>query len=155
MSDERTAGTKDAGKRKEVLYELFKDYEGADWLMHIESDPSPEAQKRMPELIEELKGYPMAPSNELSFLDDSTPAGVTREDIDAPHGLHLYHYEPQDKNPAEKRVIYHIHGGGFMRGNKWYCRFNAINQVKTLVFLSTLANIVTLPRINTPKALTM
>jgi acetyl esterase/lipase len=119
-------------KMSDVLHELFKDYEGSGWLTHIKSAPSPEAQKRMPELIEELKDYPMAPGNELSFLDDSTPAGVTREDIDAPNGLHLYHYEPQDKNPAEKRVIYYVHGGGFMRGNEWYCRFNAINQVKNL-----------------------
>jgi acetyl esterase/lipase len=119
-------------KMSDVLHELFKDYEGAGWLTHIESGPSPEAQRRMPELIEELKDYPMAPGNELSYLDDRTPEGVTREDIDAPHGLHLYHYEPRDKKPAEARVIYYTHGGGFMRGNEWYCRFNAINQVKNL-----------------------
>jgi acetyl esterase/lipase len=116
----------------DVLRELFKDFEGAPWLTHIESDPSPEAQKRIPEMMKELEAYPMAPGNELDFLDDSTPPGITREDFDAPHGLHLYHYEPETKDPAEDRIIFYIHGGGFMRGNEYWCRFNAINQVKQL-----------------------
>jgi acetyl esterase/lipase len=119
-------------KMNDVLHELFKDYESAPWLTHIETDPSPEAQKAIPELMDKMKDYPMSPGNELSFLDDSTPAGITREDVDAPHGLHLYHYEPLDKNPAEERIIYYIHGGGFMRGNEWWCRTNAILQVKNL-----------------------
>jgi acetyl esterase/lipase len=114
----------------DVLYELFKNYEGTPWLTHIESDPSPEARKRMPELMKEMEAYPMAPGNELDFLDDSAPPGITREDIDAPHGLHMYHYEPKDKNPAEERTIYYVHGGGFMRGNEYWCRTNAILQVK-------------------------
>ncbi|MDR2356442.1 MAG: alpha/beta hydrolase [Clostridiales Family XIII bacterium] len=116
----------------EVLREIFKDYAGAAWLTHIESDPSPEARKRIPELLEQLKDYPLEPGNELSFIDDSTPAGVTREDIDAPHGLHLYHYEPQEKNPAEERIIYYVHGGGYMRGNEYWCRANAGAQAKNL-----------------------
>ena len=45
-----------------------------------------------------------------------------RADIDAPHGLHLYHYAPKDKNPAEDRIVYYVHGGGFMRGNEQWCR---------------------------------
>jgi acetyl esterase/lipase len=116
----------------DVLHELFKDYEGASWLTHIGTDPSPEAQKRIPELLKEMAAYPLSPGNELDFLDDSTPPGVTREDIDAPHGLHLYHYEPLDKSPAEERIIYYVHGGGFMRGNEYWCRTNAILQVKHL-----------------------
>jgi acetyl esterase/lipase len=117
----------------DVLREIFKDYEGAPWLTHIETDPSPEAQKAIPELMEKMKDYPMAPGNEIDFIDDSAPPGVTREDIDAPHGLHLYHYEPQDKNPAaDGRIVYYVHGGGYMRGNKWWCRANAIHQIKNL-----------------------
>ncbi|MDR1245912.1 MAG: alpha/beta hydrolase [Clostridiales Family XIII bacterium] len=116
----------------EILKKLFNDYEGAEWLTHIESDPSPEALKRIPEIMEEMSAYPMAPGNELSYLDDSTPDGVTRKDIDAPHGLRMYHYEPKDKNPSEDRIIYYVHGGGFMRGNEWWCRMNAILQVKNL-----------------------
>jgi acetyl esterase/lipase len=74
----------------------------------------------------------MSPGNELDFLDDRTPPGVTREDIDAPHGLYMYHYEPKDRNPAEDRIIYYVHGGGFMRGNKYWCRTNAILLLKHL-----------------------
>jgi acetyl esterase/lipase len=117
----------------EVIHELFKDYEGVPWLTHVESDPSPEAQKRIPELIKELEPYPIAPGNELDFLDDRTPDGITREDIDAPHGLHMYHYDPAEKNPAaDGRIIYYVHGGGFMRGNEYWCRFNAIHQAQNL-----------------------
>jgi acetyl esterase/lipase len=116
----------------EVLRELFKDYEGAAWLTHIESDPSPEFQKSIPELMKTLAGYPMAPGNELDFLDDGTPDGFTREDIDAPHGLRMYHYEPLDKNPSDDRIVYYVHGGGFMRGNEYWCRFNAILLAKHL-----------------------
>jgi acetyl esterase/lipase len=115
-----------------ILREIFRDYEGAAWLTHSGSDPSPEAQKRMPELMKKMEAYPMAPGNELDFLDDSTPDGITREDIDAPHGLHMYHYEPPDRDPAEERIIYYVHGGGFMRGNEYWCRTNAILQVKNL-----------------------
>jgi acetyl esterase/lipase len=116
----------------EISRELFKNYEGAAWLTHIESDPSPEAQKGMVRLLKEMEAYPMAPGNELDFLDDSTPPDVMREDIDAPHGLRLYHYEPLNKNPAEDRIIYYVHGGGFMRGNEYWCRTNAILLVKHL-----------------------
>ncbi|MDR2609969.1 MAG: alpha/beta hydrolase [Clostridiales Family XIII bacterium] len=117
----------------EVIKELFKDYEGAPWLTHLTSDPSPEAQKRIPELMKELEAYPMAPGAELDFLDDHTPDSMTREDVDAPHGLHFYHYEPKEINPkADGRVVYYIHGGGFMRGNEYWCRYNAIHQAENL-----------------------
>jgi acetyl esterase/lipase len=114
----------------DVLHEIFKDYESASWLRHAGQEPSPEARKRMQELQELMKDYPMAPGNELTYLDDSTPEGLTREDIDAPHGLYMYHYEPLGKDSAEDRIIYYVHGGGFMRGNKYWCRTNAILQVK-------------------------
>jgi acetyl esterase/lipase len=120
-------------RMSDVVHELFKDYEGAAWLTHITSDPSPEAQKEIPQLMKELENYPMAPGAELDFLDDRTPEGMTREDVDAPHGLHFYHYEPAEKNPAsDGRVIYYVHGGGFMRGNEYWCRFNAIHQAERL-----------------------
>jgi acetyl esterase/lipase len=117
----------------DVLEKLFKDYENAPWLNHIEKDISPEAEKKIPELMKELEAYPMEPGNELDFLDDSTPEGMTREDIAAPHGLNFYHYEPSEKNPAaDGRIIFYVHGGGFMRGNEYWCRFNAIHQAKNL-----------------------
>jgi acetyl esterase/lipase len=116
----------------DVLQKIYKDYEGAAWLTRSGPDISPEARKRIPELMKELEGYPMEPGNELSFLDDSTPESMTREDIDAPHGLHLYHYEPKEAKAGDDRVIYYVHGGGYMRGNENWCRFNAIHQVKFL-----------------------
>jgi acetyl esterase/lipase len=111
---------------------LFKDYEGAPWLVHIETGPSPEAEKSILKVFEQQKPYPMAPGNELDYLDDSTPDCMTREDIGMPHGLHMYHYKLKDADPGEKRAIYYIHGGGFMRGNGKWCRTNAISQVRYL-----------------------
>ncbi|MDR1785605.1 MAG: alpha/beta hydrolase [Spirochaetaceae bacterium] len=111
---------------------LFKDYEGAPWLTHIEKEPSPAAKKRIPELFAEQAPYPMAPGNELVYLDDSTPSTLIRQDVDAPHGLHLYSYKFKQPDPKEKRVIYYIHGGGFMRGNGKWCRKNAISLAVNL-----------------------
>jgi acetyl esterase/lipase len=116
----------------EILHELFKDYEGAAWLRHARSGPSPEAQKAIPELLELMKDYPIAPGNEIPFIDDSAPAGIAREDIGAPHGLHMYRYGPQGGKPSEDRTVYYVHGGGFMRGNEKWCRANAIFLAKHL-----------------------
>ncbi|MDR1815704.1 MAG: aminotransferase class I/II-fold pyridoxal phosphate-dependent enzyme [Clostridiales Family XIII bacterium] len=112
---------------------LFNEYVGAPWLEHVETEPSPYAKKRQPEIFKEQEAYPMSPGNELTYLDDSTPAGVEREqDIEMPNGLHMYHYVPKQRDPSERRAIYYIHGGGFMRGNGRWCRLNAITQVKNL-----------------------
>ncbi|MDR1796401.1 MAG: aminotransferase class I/II-fold pyridoxal phosphate-dependent enzyme [Clostridiales Family XIII bacterium] len=112
---------------------IFKDYKSAPWLEHVETEPSPYAKKRMPEIFKEQAPYPMSPGNELDYLDDSTPAHIRRgSDIDMPNGLHMYHYAPKGLVPDEKRVVYYIHGGGFMRGNGRWCRMNAITLAKNL-----------------------
>ncbi|MDR2457780.1 MAG: alpha/beta hydrolase [Clostridiales Family XIII bacterium] len=116
----------------EVTEKLFKDYEGAEWFTHNGMEPDEASKKIMAELMKKLEAYPMAPGNELDFFDDRTPEEMTREDIDAPHGLKLYHYTPDKKIPDEDRIVFYVHGGGFMRGNKYWCRYNAINQAKNL-----------------------
>jgi acetyl esterase/lipase len=111
---------------------LFKDFEGAPWLIHNETPPSKETAAAIEKMLAEEAKYPMAPGNELEFLDDSTPANITREDIKTSTGRQLYFFTPKNLPATEKRIIYYIHGGAFMRGNGKFCRFNAIHQVRHL-----------------------
>ncbi|MDR3342601.1 MAG: alpha/beta hydrolase [Treponema sp.] len=108
---------------------LFEDYKDKPWLTHTETEPSRETKDWIPRLIELSKQYPIAPGNELEYFDDSTPDSMTREDIRTPGGVLIYKYTPKNLDPAEKRIIYYVHGGGFMRGNTYWCRSNAIHQV--------------------------
>jgi acetyl esterase/lipase len=111
---------------------LFKDFEGAPWLIRNEMPPSKETAAAIDKMMAEEAKYPMAPGSELDFLDDSTPLDMTREDIKTPTGRQLYFFKPKNPASTEKRMIYYIHGGAFMRGNGKWCRFNAINQVRHL-----------------------
>lgn len=111
---------------------LFQAYQDAPWLVHREEPASDETKKCIVEVMAAEAEYPFAPGNELEYLDDSTPASMSRTDYKLARGLNLYAYCPNALDPAEKRVIYYIHGGGFMRGNGKWCRMNAITQVKYL-----------------------
>jgi acetyl esterase/lipase len=114
---------------------LFKDYQGAPWLVYNETPPSKETDAEIKRMMAEEAKYPMAPGNELEFLDDSTPADMTREDFKTPTGRQLYLFTPKNlplEEKDEKKVIYYVHGGAFMRGNGKFCRFNAIHQVRYL-----------------------
>jgi acetyl esterase/lipase len=106
---------------------IFEKYEGAPWLERDLSEPSERAKRRQAEVAEEQSAYPMAPGNELSYLDDSVPGDFIRKEIPAPGGLKLYHYSRNEasESPDDERTVYYIHGGYFMRGNEWYCRMCA------------------------------
>jgi acetyl esterase/lipase len=108
---------------------LFEDYKDKPWLNHIETEPSQKTKDWIPKLIELSKQHPMGPGNELDYFDDATPDSMIMEDTTTPGGMIMYKYTPKDLDPAEKRVIYYVHGGGFMRGNTKWCRSNAIRQV--------------------------
>jgi acetyl esterase/lipase len=117
----------------DVVKKLLAGYEDAPWLIHISDPPSEETIKATEAGAAKQADYPLAPGNELEYLDDTTPPGVTREDIPMPtEGLNMYLYIPENLPADEKRIIYYIHGGGFMRGNKWWCRQNAISHLRYL-----------------------
>jgi acetyl esterase/lipase len=111
---------------------LFTEYVGMPWLNHDESGPSAEALAVKPVYLEICSHYPMRPGLELDYVDDSTPTGYTREEFTTSAGQTLYHFRNGDLPADEKRVIYYIHGGGFMRGNGLWCRKNAIVQAVNL-----------------------
>jgi len=104
---------------------LMQDCLGEPWLTYLDTEPSQAAVKRMAEETDRQKAYPMAPGNELVYLDDSTPESAVREDFPAPHGLNFYSWLPKAP-PGDPRLIFYIHGGGFMRGNGPWCRRNAV-----------------------------
>ena len=66
----------------------------------------------------------MEPGVSLDYFDDATPEGVVRDDIVVPaSGQNLFHYrDARPEHPTDQRVIYYVHGGGFVRGNGKYCR---------------------------------
>ncbi|MDR3337368.1 MAG: alpha/beta hydrolase [Treponema sp.] len=109
---------------------LFEDYKDKPWLIHTETEPSQKTKNCIPRLLELSEKYPIAPGNELDYFDDTTPDTMIREDITTAGGVILYKYTPKNLDPGEKRVIYYIHGGGFMRGNTNWCRANAICHVR-------------------------
>jgi acetyl esterase/lipase len=115
-----------AEEKEAGMNPIFDKYVGAVWLERDEAGPSEAAKQRQLEVAEEQSAFPMAPGNELSYLDDSVPAGFVRGAITTPNGLNLYHYSKEaDTVDGDDRIIYYIHGGYFMRGNEWYCRMCA------------------------------
>ncbi|MDR1785608.1 MAG: alpha/beta hydrolase [Spirochaetaceae bacterium] len=114
------------------VFDKFKD---APWLIHTESEPSSYAlEVAKAERMWKAKNYPIRPGIEYGdFIDDSTPEGYTRTDItEKGVNLFLYKYKDEAKNRSEKRLIYYLHGGGFVRGNGSYCRQLALLHLQRL-----------------------
>ena len=100
-------------------------FAGSPWLIHTTSDPSSyAAEVALAERRWKAKNYPIRPGVEYGdFIDDATPVGVTRTDI-TEKGVNLFIYQFKDEADYsdKNRIIYYIHGGGFVRGNGSYCR---------------------------------
>jgi acetyl esterase/lipase len=111
---------------------LFEKYQGAPWLVHTEKDPDAEATAKVWKELGELRAkYPMVPGSEMAYLDDATPEGISREDYKAGNN-NLFVFKDKAQQGHEKRLIFYVHGGGFVRGNGKYCRFNALTQLQQL-----------------------
>ena len=94
------------------------------WLFY-NAQPSDEAVNvGLPLALKHAEEYPIGPGVSLDYFDDSTPEGVVRVDIVVPaSGQNLFHYRhAEPKHPDDPRVVYYVHGGGFVRGNGKYCR---------------------------------
>ena len=105
--------------------EIVQPFLHEPWLVYTGEEPSDYAVNiGLPTALQRAKDYPMRPGVVLDFIDDSTPAGVIREDIVVEaSGQNLFHYrDAEPKHPDDPRVIYYVHGGGFVRGNGKYCR---------------------------------
>jgi len=98
-----------------------------------------------------LAEYPMTPDNEILTLDDSTPDGVARTDV-THNGTNLFIYKKPIGYGDEDRIIYYIHGGGFVRGNKNYCRRLAILHEQRLNIPAAACEYRTAPAHKFPEA---
>ncbi len=108
---------------------VLKEYKDMPWLIHDTGEILPETVKAVEEFRTESAKYPLAPGVELGYPDDETPEDMSREDLALSHGL-LYRYTPSAIPEGEKRVVLHIHGGGFLRGNGKYSRAIAIAEAE-------------------------
>jgi acetyl esterase/lipase len=132
---------------------LFEKYRGEPWLIHTEEDPYAEISAKVWEEIAVMRvKYPMVPGSELVYLDDSTPEGVSREDYKAGNN-NLFVYKDKSKHAGEKRVIFYVHGGGFVRGNGKSCRVNAMTQLKKIGLPVAACEYRTAPDFKEPCAL--
>jgi acetyl esterase/lipase len=100
---------------------FLSEYAGAAWLTADASDPYlDDTEKVWAEQSELRAQYPMAPGSEQVYLDDSTLPGLNRKDV-VVGGKNVFIYTHDEKT---KKVIFYVHGGGFIRGNGKYCRTN-------------------------------
>ncbi|MDR1796400.1 MAG: alpha/beta hydrolase [Clostridiales Family XIII bacterium] len=130
---------------------LFAEYEGAPWLVRTEAEPTAEAEAAIVPHLALLKQYPMQPGVDREFIDDATPEGMVREDV-AESGARLFFYRYEGQPPGP-RILFYVHGGGFVRGNGKYCRLNARTFLRKLGFPSVACEYRTAPESRWPAAL--
>ncbi|MDR0593588.1 MAG: alpha/beta hydrolase [Bifidobacteriaceae bacterium] len=109
--------------------EIVQPFLDEPWLTYASQEPSAYAVNiGLPAALKRAEEYPMRPGVVLDCIDDSTPDGVVRHDGLVPaSGQALFHYRPAEpKHPNDPRVVYYVHGGGFVRGNGQYCRAIAL-----------------------------
>lgn len=94
------------------------------WLEYRDIEPLPETLAAIKEAMDKGAEYPMVPGFEIPYYRDITPQGWLREDYITEGGIELCAFIPESK-PKDSRVIYYVHGGGFMRGNEQWNRQNA------------------------------
>lgn len=111
---------------------ILQGYEKAPWLLYDAQEPGDFTKLRIQETLEEGAKYPMAPGAELPYPHDETPDFLVRHDLKTPSGLNLYRYTNYNTPAEDTRVIFYIHGGGFMRGNGKWCRANGITLARYL-----------------------
>jgi monoterpene epsilon-lactone hydrolase len=112
---------------------LFEKYQDAPWLTYSAGEPSKEASEIVkPEMLKLRAAYPMGPGVEMDYLDDTTPQGITRSDIEMKGGNKLYIYKDETKHVGEDHLVFYLHGGGYIRGNGKYNRCNAMIHLEKL-----------------------
>jgi acetyl esterase/lipase len=135
------------------MMDFVEKFRGEPWLIYTDKDADAEATAKVwAELSVYRAKYPMVPGSEMVYLDDSTPEGVSREDYKAGNN-NLFVYKDAAKHADEKRLIFYMHGGGFVRGNGKYCRTNAITQLKKIGLPVAACEYRTAPEFKEPCAL--
>lgn len=107
---------------------VLEEFKEAAWLIHDTKEALPESLKTIDAFRVEAAKYPFTPGIEVGYPNDDTPSDMVRKEFPLSHGNRLHLYMPKDLSVEEKRVVFYIHGGGFIRGNGKWCRANAISQ---------------------------
>jgi len=129
---------------------LVEPYKDAPWLTYTSSEPSDYALNvAFPALKKMLSDYPLGPDVEIESLDDSTPEGAVRTDVDEPP-VKLFIYKDPIKHKDEKRILYYIHGGAYIRGNGKYCRNVGLSFYKQVGLPVAVCEYRTSPKVKYP-----
>jgi acetyl esterase/lipase len=105
---------------------IFEKYKDVPWLTHTVQEPDKRTlEELLPAMLALRAQYPMVPGTEMEYLNDETPDGVSRADYVTAAGQSLTVYRLTEKHEKEDRLVFYIHGGGFVRGNGMYSRTNA------------------------------
>ncbi|MDR0909020.1 MAG: alpha/beta hydrolase [Spirochaetaceae bacterium] len=130
---------------------MFTDkYDSAPWMTHDKADPYPDDNKKVWDEQAELRAkYPMKPGSEQVYLDDATLPGLTRTDYKCGEkNIFVYKH-----TPATDKVLFYVHGGGFIRGNGKYCRVNGMRQADKIGLDVIINEYSTAPEAKEPIAL--
>ncbi len=111
---------------------FMKEYEGKRWLMYSDGEPSEEAKAFIPEMLKLRAMYPMKPGTDMEYLDDTLPEDVTREDYETKAGQKLVLLSSSRIPKEEKRLVFYVHGGGYVRGNGKYAICNGLLHLQEL-----------------------
>ncbi|MEW1962635.1 alpha/beta hydrolase [Microbacterium sp. NPDC077644] len=133
--------------------ELITPYAHAAWLVHTR-EPSRETKEIIEPRIMQLRAeYPMAPGIELEYLDDATPADILRTDHIARTGAPVTVYRDPLSHAFEDRLVFSVHGGGYVRGNGPYSRCGAMIHLRELGLPAACLDYRLLPEHPLPAAL--
>ena len=133
---------------------IFEKYKDVPWLTHTTQDPDKKTlEEILPAMLELRAKYPLAPGSEMEYLNDETPAGVSRTDYVTGAGQSLTIYKLTEKHEKEDRLVFYIHGGGFVRGNGMYSRTNARVHLEKLGLPAACCDYRVAPKDREPAAL--
>jgi acetyl esterase/lipase len=109
---------------------LFEDYHDAPWLDYSSGRPSFLVRVIMrPQVARIAKKMSLAPGSEMVSREPRTPRGTNFEKL-AVGKTPVYWYRTAEELRNKGRLIYYVHGGGFITGQGRYCRQGAITLHK-------------------------
>ncbi|MDR2178779.1 MAG: alpha/beta hydrolase [Synergistaceae bacterium] len=137
-----------------MVDKILEKYEGMPWLTHTAREPDNRTlEEFLPAMLKLRAAYPMIPGLEMEYLNDATPDGMSRSDYVTSAGQSLTIYRHVEKHEKEDRLIFYIHGGGFIRGNGKYSRTNARLHLEKLGIPTACCDYRLAPKDREPAAL--
>jgi len=112
------------------MNQLFEDYQDAPWLEYTSAQPSFLARTILrPQVARMAKKMSLAPGLEMVPREPRTPKGTNFEKITVGNAP-VYWFRTAEETRNKGRLIYYVHGGGFITGQGRYCKQGAITLHK-------------------------